>query len=296
MKKFVAKQVDPCFQNSDFDAELFEEGNIYDNLLITGNKDYDTLGTPLREELMGWEENLDEIDNAAQKGDIKQLKEFFPHGSDRLGDYELALDTGEPVHVLKAVTGKDYKEWSLNGCVQAEWNYLYTPDTDEWTNEKVEDFAARYWNTGDEWEIAVSPELVGEDSDSGILTVDTYTTGFRDVDIKADIADALYRAGVDQDLASPDNVVLQRCTGYERVPVYEDVDVPKSEEELKAEFVEKLGQLFADYGVSQVSSLEYDPKNEIVTIHDGDGSYKVSVAADSTFATAYDVIRAMWKH
>lgn len=302
MTKFIVKQVPVDVQMSDFDGDDFEHGNVYENCVIVGNRDFSQYGC-LNDEIDKWNNNIDDIYDAVQEKDFAFLKQMFKNGANSLKLYQKALDSKQIVDVLQAITGRIYNEWCLRGSCQSDWQYFYTPAADEyWDLNTVADLEQRYFNTGDEWQIEINPELIGEGSSDATEVVDFYTTGScglsNDAEIKKIAAEALCDYGIDPNLANVDNILVQKFVGFEQIPVYCSEDVALSETESKQEFVEKLGKLFAEYNVSQIKSLKFIDKNtrELVEVTDGDRVYNVAVDGDSNFAIAYDVIRTMWNH
>lgn len=103
---------------------------------------------------------------------------------------------------LELITGQEWSAATIRGCCQGEWQYIIYPA--EYGREWLECFETEYFNTGAEWRVNV------DGCDVGI-----YTHTWSDDGIRAEIASAV---GV-----KPENVILQKFTGWSRAAKYMEV-------------------------------------------------------------------------
>lgn len=213
MTKIIAKQVPYDVQESDLTKDLFEEGGCYDEFLVYGNDEMQPWGKllVLMEEFEECFDDLVDIfeePSAEYNEKLKQIQELFRHPvSARIDDWKKVYRCQNPAYILTAMTGKRYCEYCMQGSQQRDWQFLYYPayilsqTRSDW--EFLHDFAVRYWNNGDEWRV--------EDGDD--ITY-VYTTDTDDDRVKAEIASATgYQ---------PDDILLKKFQGYQRIPVWED--------------------------------------------------------------------------
>lgn len=61
--------------------------------------------------------------------------------------------------ILEILTGMQWKCTEIRGCCQGDWNYMYYP-TKYWYGGSLEEFEARYFNTGTLYEVCKSSKPI----------------------------------------------------------------------------------------------------------------------------------------
>lgn len=234
--KIYAKQVNPEYQES----PLFIEGCFPDNIILTGNRDYNSHTTPEFdqiedhfEDMAGTREN-DRFffqwngagyDKITKKPDYTLQELLTEYGFSRPDgkpwttkqrhEWRLLmereeLDNDGIIKALQLLTGKAWKAFTIRGCCQSDWQSGFCP-VDEWSREALEAFEVEYFNTGTEWIIhdeAGEPESPEEISGHSI-----YVTEWREEDIAARIAEEFIEG-------RPEDVILYFYDGETRTPKY----------------------------------------------------------------------------
>lgn len=220
--KIYAKQVPPEHQES----PLFLGDEFFpDNIILDGNRDYNSHTTPLYDRIMqAYDDAAREIESldardgcAAYNNATEAINDYFPPLEYREKPYSTRdihairealrmYGTSDYYNgryitaMLDAITGGDWKNGTIRGCCQGDWQHIIY-NANDWSRADIDIFETEYFNTGAEWII---------DDDYSI-----YTHAWRDGDIRAEIAAA---AGVD-----PGDVVLCIFTGWKRTPEYMEV-------------------------------------------------------------------------
>lgn len=284
---YIAMQQNPEYQISDLYSDEFDERNVYENMVITGNREYESYGQDLLYEINKFHNNYEELfdiinideEEMSNNEKIAELKLYFPHCTENISAWKEAINTENNEDFLEALTGKKYYSRELHGCSQSDWNTLYYPEgTDEKT---IYDIETRYFNLGSEWYITTN------DPDEEEYNI--YTTSYNEEDIRKEIADYLD--------ADPDQIVLRKYSGEDQnfTSNFEEFGIETEKKDL---FVADLGHLFNKYGVSNIETLRYIRKNEsedeYVEVNSNNKTYKINITGDNNLAIAYDVIKAIF--
>ena len=113
---------------------------------------------------------------------------------------------------LHLMTGKEWATTTIHGCCQGDWQSVYYI-VEEWPGDSLQAFETEYFNTGTEW--IVHDEADEPESPEDICGFSVYCHGWRDEDIRAEIADA---AG-----GNAEDVILYEFSGWNRSAVYKEV-------------------------------------------------------------------------
>lgn len=178
-------QEDLCFEE---DLENGVLGVLYPDIAISGNRDF-------------YERGSEDILNLVHEAE----DEYCTRG-DGIAAY------------LTEKTGRPYRYHLLCGCVQREWNYLYYPDDDIWSDEQMDEFNTRYWNLGTEWLVSDDPALLTNPEQS-CETLDVYCTHdpvYEPDALRKELCDA-YGSG------RPEDYVIRRFTGYKKIAQYTEL-------------------------------------------------------------------------
>lgn len=221
--KIYAKQVPPEWQES----PLFLEGCFPDNVILDGNRYYQSHTTPEYDRLISgmddltyelarlgteyaWYKNATEaISDMLPRFDGKQYNTRQVHEWLRIiDDWNTGNNDNLVCSALHLMTGKEYEAHTIRGCCQGDWQKGYFPA--DWTRDDISRFESEYFNTGSEWLIheGDTPPAGPDDIEGYSL----YCTAWNDDGIKQEIADA---AG-----GSPDDVVLYPFEQFQQVPVW----------------------------------------------------------------------------
>lgn len=230
--KYYARQIAPEHQES----PLFYDEIDTDYINITGNRSYSEhvslLFENVRDALYNgtiidewdsiihaesaynrWADALNDILPPSGRGDytraerlkIPQIACDYYYGSD---------ENGNICALLEIVTGKPWKWYTLTGCCQGDWVYVFFP-ADAWTRETLEAFETEYFNTGTEWEIDDGDFDPETDCPDCINGYSVYCTSWNEAGQRQEIADAI---GCD-----PSDVIMYEFTGYVRTACYKKV-------------------------------------------------------------------------
>lgn len=181
--KIYAKQVNPEYQES----PLFIDGFFPDNIILTGNRDFNSHTTPEFDQINShfedmagtWENdrfffqwNGAGYDKIAKKPDYTLQELLTEYGFSRPDgkpwttkqwhEWRLLMEREELdddgiIKALQLLTGKAWKAFTIRGCCQSDWQSGFCP-VSEWSREALEAFEAEYFNTGTEWIIPSLPE------------------------------------------------------------------------------------------------------------------------------------------
>ena len=232
MKKYIAKQIPPGYQESPLMMGGDNwEGTWLEGLCIWGNPDYKGYKTPELEVLLDELEHLtdDYKDIKGQSGYSayetfpEAVNGFFPDykGSDWKAwenICEAFLDAGwdftESIVCkgLTLLTGKEYHYQTIHGCCQSEWQVVYYP-IGEWNKEQLASIEAQYFNTGEEWIVSEKP-LDENTRPEDIEGVSYYTIGWNDEQTRQELADAMG--------CEPEDIIMYKAeritvTSYTRI-------------------------------------------------------------------------------
>ena len=234
--KIYAKQVNPEYQES----PLFIDGFFPDNIILTGNRDFNSHTTPEFDQINShfedmagtWENDRFFFQwNGAGYDKIAKKPEYTLQ--ELLTDYGFTRPDGKPwttkqrhewrllmereeldddgiIKALQLLTGKAWKAFTIRGCCQSDWQSGFCP-VSEWSREALEAFEAEYFNTGTEW--IIHDEDGEPESPEEINGYSVYCHGWNSDQIRKEIADA---AGE----TDPAAVVLYEFTGWSRSPEY----------------------------------------------------------------------------
>lgn len=231
MKKYIAKQIPPEFQESPLMLEGDNwQGTWLEGLCFWGNPDYKGHKTPELEALLDKLENLaDDYEGIEQDGYSayetfpEAVKGYFPDykGEDWKAweelceaflDAEWEFTESVICKGLALLTGKKYHYKQISGCCQGEWQIVYYP-ADEWDDDSLAMIEAQYFNTGEEW--IVSEELLDENtSPEDIEGVSYYTIGWNDEQTRQELGNAMG--------CKPEDIIMYRS---ERITVTSHVRV-----------------------------------------------------------------------
>lgn len=210
--KIYAKQIPPEFQESPlFHGDEFWPENVY----VFGNRHFNSHSGRLEDikralediydVCQGWSHysNLADVMPARDDGReytraerltfARLAKNYFEYRNSSSDENEILRD------VLELITGQKYKNTTIRGCCQGDWQDIIYPA--EYGRDWLECFETEYFNTGAEW-------IIDEDWS-------VYTHVWSSDGIREEIANA---AGVD-----PADVVLLEFTGWSRSPEYREV-------------------------------------------------------------------------
>lgn len=223
--KLYAKQIAPECQES----PLFFEEDFPENIILTGNKSYNSHTTWEYDNIIQEYEVLCEhyenikAGESCYKNVTELLKDYFPgkYSTKQIHKFKEVLEKyGTRYHyegdyvldMLEVLTGKEWRKRTICGCCQSDWQYIIYP-WKEWTNEEIKAFETMYFNNGSEWIIhddESTPE--GPEEISGYSV---YCTSWDNEGIKKELANA---AGYEVE-----EVILYEFSGYTKSPVYKEV-------------------------------------------------------------------------
>jgi hypothetical protein len=241
--KTYARQIPPEYQES----PLMLDEIFPDNLIVTGNRDFQDHTTPeydhidrYLEEMAGEWENAnywyvwnaetrryDEVKKSRPEidGEPYSLRELLrdygfnrpdgaPWTTKQRHAWRLILEDNRPTDyitdALELLTGKRWDTTTIRGCCQGDWQNVLYP-VDEWTREDLDMFETEYFNTGSEWMIH-DEDTEPEDAED-ISGYCMYCYGWNADQIREEIA---RETG-----CKPEDVVLYEYAGSYSVPKYE---------------------------------------------------------------------------
>lgn len=237
--KIYAKQVSPEYQES----PLFIDGCFPDNIILTGNRDYNSHTTPEFDQIKDhfedmagtWENDrfffqwngagYDKITKKPEYTLQELLTEYGftrpdgkPWTTKQRHEWRLLMEREELdedgiIKALQLLTGKAWKAFTIRGCCQSDWQNGFCP-VSEWSREALEAFEAEYFNTGTEW--IIHDEAGGPESPEEINGHSIYVTEWREEDIAARIAEEFIDG-------RPEDVILYFYDGETRTPKYRKV-------------------------------------------------------------------------
>lgn len=194
----LARQVPPEYQQSPLSLgdEFFP-----DNCAIFGNRNY-------REHVPDTVQVIRDAMNDYFIPDPILATDWTPAETSAWSDWIRELDSNSSrlqllCDGLELLTREKWDFQTLTGDCQGDWQYIVYPVAD-WTPQALQQLETEYFNTGDEW-------TVDPDGDA----VNVYTHDWRADEIRRELAAAY---GCD-----PDELTLQKFTGWNRFPVYEEV-------------------------------------------------------------------------
>ena len=214
MSKVYVRQIEPEYQES----PLFLFECFPDNIVVTGNRDYNSHTTPLfdrvRDSLDSGEltEALDDIKTGGYyKNATEAVNDLLPPEKGKYSTRDIhalkwlvkaymeagSLEENNIIcKVLSLVSGSPW-EWAIiRGCCQGEWQEVFYPV-----------------NEGSEWIIHDEPyEPEGPEDINGYSC---YTVSVLEDDIRKELADI---AG-----CTPVDLVIYAVDGYTRSPIYKAV-------------------------------------------------------------------------
>lgn len=236
--KIYAKQVSPEYQESPLYLDCF----FPDNIILTGNRYYKSHTTQeynhiisYFEDMAGTWENGRFFFKWNGTGYDKIMKKPEYTLQELLTEYGFTRPDGKPwttkqrhewrllmereeldddgiIKGLHLLTSKAWKAFTICGCSQSEWQSGFCP-VDEWSNEALEVFESKYFNTGTEW--IVHDESFDPESPEEINGFSLYVTEWREEDIAARIAEAVG--------GSPYDVIMYFYDGKTWTPKYRNV-------------------------------------------------------------------------
>ena len=222
--KLYAKQIAPEYQESPlfYDEEFFP-----DNIIVTGNCDYNSHTTEeydkiiqCFEELCEEYESIKDHTSGFYKNATELLQDYFPgkYSTKKIHFFKEILEKygtryyyeGDYItDMLELVTGKEWRKSIIRGCCQGDWQEIIYP-VNEWTKESIEEFEIMYFNTGSEW--IIHEEEYDPESPEDISGCSVYCISWNEEGIKKELANA---AGYD-----PEEIILYYFSGYTKSPVY----------------------------------------------------------------------------
>ncbi len=232
--KIYAKQVPPEYQES----PLFLGDEFWpDGIILDGNRDYNSHTTELYDRILqAYDDAAEEIENL----DLRNGYAAYTNATEAINDYFPALEYREKpyntrdIHrirealrmygtadyyngryitaMLDAITGGDWKNGTIRGCCQGEWQHIIY-DANRWSRTDIDIFETEYFNTGTEW--IIHDGNADPDGPEDIDGYSIYCHGWRLEDIKLEIADAAGNPGAE--------VILYQHTGYKKLSTWEAV-------------------------------------------------------------------------
>lgn len=125
------------------------------------------------------------------------------------------LETLDDIAEVSRIMGEPYKQVTIRGCCQGDWQELYCPAS--WTREQVQAFEAEYFNTGTEWLVA---EEASEDDDESTSPQDVDTCSYYDPMNDEEAFRAMLAQEYGLDVSQ---VVLYAHDGYQKKARYKRV-------------------------------------------------------------------------
>ena len=234
MSKVYVRQIEPEYQES----PLFLFECFPDNIVVTGNRDYNSHTTPLYDRVR---DTLDNGELAEALDDMRNggyYSSFYKNATEAVNDLlppEKCKYSTRDIHALKGllrayaeagireenniickvlslVSGSPWGWAIIRGCCQGEWQEVFYP-VNEWNREALAAFEVQYFNEGSEWIIHAEPEEPEGPED--ISGYSCYTVSMLEDDIRKELAEI---AG-----CAPADLVIYAVDGYTRSPIYKAV-------------------------------------------------------------------------
>lgn len=207
--QIIAKQVDPEYQDSNFDFDFYE------GIIIDGNRDYISHTTPEYDLIIKYIGNAAyDWDNHTNKGEkISEILRGYgfnnPTGKNwskiKLHQWREIFEADDPeddeniIKALNLLTGGNWEYTEIRGYCQGDWQGVYY-DSNKWTNENLRFFEITYFNLGSEY------ECYPADDPEDTIYIYVYD------DARAEISDYY---GV-----KPDEVNIYQFARYTKTPKY----------------------------------------------------------------------------
>lgn len=208
--KIYAKQVPPEYQKSPLDMDEWPE-----NVFVFGNRYFTAHAERLEDTKQALEDIYDVCNGWSHYSKLADVMPTRDDGREYTRDERLTLarlaqnyaeysynsddENALLCAALELITGQEYDYATIRGCCQGDWQNVIYPV--EYGREWLCDFETEYFNTGTEWIV-----------DDGMCV---YAHGWRDDDIRAEIAEAVNVA--------PENIVLCKFTGWRQTAEYTEV-------------------------------------------------------------------------
>lgn len=220
--KLYARQVNPEYQES----PLYYEEDFPENIIITGNRDFNSHTTWEYDKIIEWYEVMCEYYEEIKAGEgcykniTELLKDYFPgkYSTKTIHKFKEVLEKygtryyyeGDYIlDMLEIITGKKWHKTTICGSVQREWqNVIYSPE--DYSKEYIKELEVQYFNTGTEWIIHEYDEEPEEPED--ITGYSVYCTSWNTEGIKKELTDA---AGYE-----PEEIILYEFSGYTKTEVF----------------------------------------------------------------------------
>lgn len=230
MSKVYVRQIEPEYQES----PLFLFECFPDNIVVTGNRDYNSHTTLLFDRVR---DTLDSGELTEALDDIK-TGGYYKNATEAINDLlepDKARYSTRDIHALKelvnayteagsreennilckvlsVVTGRKWDWRIIRGYCQSDWNEIFYP-VDDWSREALAAFETMYFNTGSEWIIHDE-----ENTPEGPEEVNGYSCYI--------VADT--EEGIKKELAAvagcaPSDIVMWAFDEFIRVPQYKAV-------------------------------------------------------------------------
>ena len=219
MKKYIAKQIDPAYQSSEFAFEFGDEARN-ETLAIHGNRNYTDYTFDLFDKALEYIEH--------ETPDLTYYEDERDYIYDIFGQY-LQIDhcinltveecreaysiiempdrntKAEVCRLLSVLTRRTWDYKTIRGCCQSDWQIIYY-DT-SWTDKALEELETAYFNTGSEWII--------EDAEDETDSWTVYCFSWKDEDIATELKDTISADEYEFEMLEFD--------GYTQTPKYKPV-------------------------------------------------------------------------
>ena len=198
--KIEAYQIPPEYQESPLAWE------VYNNIVICGNRDYIDYKTELFENVEKALENIYDITEEAimdyipPKRKSRYSTEEISEIKNIIEDYVNCRNCDKDDYLCDLLSIVDERKWehrTIRGVVQSDWQKVYYP-VEEWTQKDIDNFEIEYFNIGTEWNIVSAEE--------------EFSMYCHSAEPKEEIA---FACGV-----KPEDVVLYVFDGYVKTPKY----------------------------------------------------------------------------
>lgn len=224
-EKLYARQISPEFQESPL---MLGDEFMMEGVIITGNRDYMDYTTDEYDSYMKNIDNVcyeaDNMDYNGYKNISEIINEYFPKPNGKkystqeihrwkniINGEKYPDDDENIIEALTLMTGNVWETTTIRGCCQGDWQGVFY-DTSKVDSSDIEILECEYFNTGSEWIVDDDEEFDGENPET-ISGCTIYCHGWRDEDIKQEIADAF-----NYDV---NNVALYQISGEHRHTSYD---------------------------------------------------------------------------